>query len=58
MELLTEDEISARLDAVPGWVREGNNITTTVTRADFKDAMLFTGPWRTWPSRPITIRTS
>jgi len=43
MELLTEDEISARLDAVPGWVREGNNITTTVTRADFKDAMLFTG---------------
>ena len=43
MELLTEDEISRRLGAVPGWARQGSSITTTVTRADFKDAMLFTG---------------
>jgi 4a-hydroxytetrahydrobiopterin dehydratase len=43
MELLTEDEISARLGGVPGWAREGSSIATTVTRADFKDAMLFTG---------------
>jgi 4a-hydroxytetrahydrobiopterin dehydratase len=43
MELLTEDEISGRLGGVPGWAREGSSITTTVTRADFKDAMLFTG---------------
>jgi len=43
MELLTEDEIAARLGAVPGWARAGSSITTTVTRADFKDAMLFNG---------------
>ena len=43
MELLTEDEISARLGGIPGWERQGSSITTTVTRADFKDAMLFTG---------------
>jgi 4a-hydroxytetrahydrobiopterin dehydratase len=43
MELLTEDEISARLGGVPGWVRQGSNITTTVTLSDFGEAMLFTG---------------
>jgi 4a-hydroxytetrahydrobiopterin dehydratase len=43
MELLTEDEISARLGGVPGWVRQGSSITTTVTRSDFAEAMLFTG---------------
>jgi 4a-hydroxytetrahydrobiopterin dehydratase len=43
MELLTEDEISARLGGVPGWARQGSSITTTVTRSDFGEAMLFTG---------------
>jgi 4a-hydroxytetrahydrobiopterin dehydratase len=43
MELLTEDEISVRLPAVPGWEREGSMITAVVTRSDFRDAMLFTG---------------
>ena len=43
MELLTEDEIAGRLGGVPGWTRQRSSITTTVTRADFKDAMLFTG---------------
>jgi 4a-hydroxytetrahydrobiopterin dehydratase len=43
MELLTEDEISARLDGVPGWARQGSSIATTVTRSDFREAMLFTG---------------
>ena len=43
MELLTEDEISARLGGVPGWARQGNSIITTVTRSDFREAMLFTG---------------
>jgi 4a-hydroxytetrahydrobiopterin dehydratase len=43
MELLTEDEISARLGGVPGWARQGSSITTTVTRSDFREAMLFTG---------------
>jgi 4a-hydroxytetrahydrobiopterin dehydratase len=43
MELLTEDEISGRLGGVPGWARQGSSITTTVTRSDFREAMLFTG---------------
>jgi 4a-hydroxytetrahydrobiopterin dehydratase len=43
MELLTEDEITGRLGAVPGWTRERSSIVTTVTRADFREAILFTG---------------
>jgi 4a-hydroxytetrahydrobiopterin dehydratase len=43
MELLTEDEIASRLGAVPGWTRQGSNITTTITRDDFRGAMLLTG---------------
>jgi 4a-hydroxytetrahydrobiopterin dehydratase len=42
MELLTEDEIASRLGSVPGWARDGSSIATTVTRKDFRDAMLFT----------------
>ena len=42
MELLTEDEIADRLGGTPGWTRQGSSITTTVTAADFRDAMLFT----------------
>ena len=43
MELLTEDEIAGRLGGVPGWTREGSNIVTTITRSDFREAMLLTG---------------
>jgi 4a-hydroxytetrahydrobiopterin dehydratase len=43
MDLLTEDEISARLTAVPEWTRDGNSITFAITRADFRDAMLYVG---------------
>ena len=43
MELLTEDEIAGRLGGVPGWTRQRSSITTTVTRSDFREAMLFTG---------------
>lgn len=43
MELLNEDEIAAQLRNAPGWAREGASITRTVTREDFRDAMLFTG---------------
>ncbi len=43
MELLTEDEIAGRLGGVPGWTRQGSNITTTITRGDFREAMLLTG---------------
>jgi 4a-hydroxytetrahydrobiopterin dehydratase len=41
MELLTEDEISARLSGLPGWERRDNSITTTVVRADFRAAMAY-----------------
>ena len=43
MELLTEDEITVRLDGVPGWERAGGSISAVVTRSDFREAMLFTG---------------
>ena len=43
MGLLTEDEITGRLDGVPGWARQGDSIVTTVTQSDFREAMLFVG---------------
>jgi 4a-hydroxytetrahydrobiopterin dehydratase len=43
MELLTEDEIMAQLSGTPGWARDGNSITRSVTRDDFRGAMLFAG---------------
>jgi 4a-hydroxytetrahydrobiopterin dehydratase len=43
MTLLTEDQISARLGGVPGWEHQGDDIVTTVTRADFRDALLYVG---------------
>lgn len=43
MKLLTEDEIAGRLGGVSGWERQGSSIATTVTRKDFRDAMLFIG---------------
>jgi 4a-hydroxytetrahydrobiopterin dehydratase len=43
MDLLTEDEIAAELSKVTGWARERGSITCTVTRDDFRGAMLFAG---------------
>jgi 4a-hydroxytetrahydrobiopterin dehydratase len=43
MDLLTEDAIATELAGVPGWTREGGSIVRTVTRADFRAAMLFVG---------------
>jgi 4a-hydroxytetrahydrobiopterin dehydratase len=49
MELLTEDQITAELAAVPAWTRDGSDgsggsaITTVTTRADFRDALLYLG---------------
>jgi 4a-hydroxytetrahydrobiopterin dehydratase len=43
MKLLTEDEIAGRLGGVPGWQRQDSSIVTTVTRKDFRDALLFIG---------------
>jgi 4a-hydroxytetrahydrobiopterin dehydratase len=43
MELLSDDEISARLTELPGWERAGDSITSVATRADFRDALLYVG---------------
>ncbi len=43
MDILTEPQISEELATVPGWARHGNEITTTVKRKDFKDALLYLG---------------
>jgi 4a-hydroxytetrahydrobiopterin dehydratase len=43
MDLLTEDEIAAELSKVTGWSRDRGSITCTVTRDDFRGAMLFAG---------------
>jgi 4a-hydroxytetrahydrobiopterin dehydratase len=43
MNLLTEPEITAELATVPAWTRDGDSITTVTQRADFKDALLYTG---------------
>ncbi len=41
MQLLTDEEIAARLAGLPGWVRQGDSIWCTVTRADFRDSLLY-----------------
>ena len=41
--MLTEEEIAAQLGGVPAWQRQGDSIVMTVTRADFKDALLYVG---------------
>jgi 4a-hydroxytetrahydrobiopterin dehydratase len=43
MKLLTEEEIAAELGGVPDWERRGDSIAATVTRADFRDALLYVG---------------
>jgi 4a-hydroxytetrahydrobiopterin dehydratase len=41
MELLTQEQVAAELDATPGWSQDGKSIVTVVTREDFRDALLF-----------------
>jgi 4a-hydroxytetrahydrobiopterin dehydratase len=43
MTLLTEDQIATRLGGVPGWDLQGDSIVAAVTRADFRDALLYVG---------------
>ena len=43
MELLTDDEIAAKLRGVPGWQREKGSIRRTVTRGDFREAVRYVG---------------
>lgn len=41
MALLDDQEIRARLDHLPGWVREGDVIRKTYTLDSFPDAIAF-----------------
>ncbi|HEY1621232.1 MAG TPA: 4a-hydroxytetrahydrobiopterin dehydratase [Streptosporangiaceae bacterium] len=43
MTLLTEEEIATELVLLAGWQRSGDAIVTTVTRKDFRDALLYLG---------------
>jgi 4a-hydroxytetrahydrobiopterin dehydratase len=43
MELLTDDQITAELSESPGWALENGEITRTIERRDFKDALLLVG---------------
>ena len=43
METLPEELIEIELKTVPSWTRDGGSISTTVERADFKDALFFVG---------------
>ncbi|HEY5361610.1 MAG TPA: 4a-hydroxytetrahydrobiopterin dehydratase [Streptosporangiaceae bacterium] len=43
MQLLTDEEITAQLPEVPGWERQGDAIVAVVTRADFRDSLLYLG---------------
>ncbi len=43
MNVLTEEEIAAQLGGVPAWQRQGDSIVMTVTRSDFRDALLYVG---------------
>ena len=41
MQTLTSDQIAAELASTPGWELKDGAITRTVTRADFRDSLLF-----------------
>ena len=41
MDTLTPEQVAADLASTPGWRLEDGQITTTVTRKDFRDALLF-----------------
>ncbi len=41
MDTLTTEQISAELAATPGWELADGQITRTVTRKDFRDALLY-----------------
>jgi 4a-hydroxytetrahydrobiopterin dehydratase len=41
MQTLTSDQATAELASTPGWELKDGAITRTVTRADFRDSLLF-----------------
>jgi 4a-hydroxytetrahydrobiopterin dehydratase len=43
MDVLSAEAISLELATVPDWAQDGDSIARTITRADFRAAMLFVG---------------
>jgi 4a-hydroxytetrahydrobiopterin dehydratase len=41
MATLTSQQVETELATAPGWALEGGEITKTVTRKDFRDALLY-----------------
>jgi len=41
MDTLTSEQVDTELTATPGWELEDAQITRTVTRKDFRDALLY-----------------
>lgn len=41
MEILTAEQAAAEVAATPGWMLSDGRLTRTVTRRDFRDALLF-----------------
>lgn len=41
MTVLTPEQVTAELAATPGWQLDDGRLTRTVTRKDFRDALLF-----------------
>jgi 4a-hydroxytetrahydrobiopterin dehydratase len=40
-EILTEEQLATELVATPSWLISDGQLTRTVTRTDFRDALLF-----------------
>jgi 4a-hydroxytetrahydrobiopterin dehydratase len=40
-QILTQEQVATELAAIPGWVVDHGQLSRTVTRADFRDALLF-----------------
>jgi 4a-hydroxytetrahydrobiopterin dehydratase len=43
VDVLTDEQVSERLDDVPGWSRQGDSIVHVQTLADFRAAVLYVG---------------
>ncbi len=41
MSILTSEQVATELAATPGWLVSDGQLTRTVTRRDFRDALLF-----------------
>jgi 4a-hydroxytetrahydrobiopterin dehydratase len=41
MAILTPEQLATELATTPGWIIDDGELTRTVTRSDFRDALLF-----------------